>query len=365
MARNAFRQALELAETGIKERQQHNQSIVSFEFNMARCVGLGIGWIAYNEASLSEAAAALVMARHLLRPAKAKLISAYLDVVQATIMMSESTEPTNILKAIEILGAGYSKFAPSGKPRHTHYALRCQNELALAYLRLALACKDDSQQFQENLRHAENYVAKVKETARPILKAELRSYCTALITEARIKRARDKPDEALALAEEAKREGAGIELIRVDALIAVGEAELARQVYNKSISAFLEALERGRENRKDAAVCHLHLCRAYLLDNQLAKAKEYFARWESMKGGIGNAFITDMALTVEKMLAHSFKNFELTKEDIERDGDHSKYLDSLRRWLAHTALALNNGDIKAAGRWLKVHSATVAEWLDL
>jgi tetratricopeptide (TPR) repeat protein len=298
-------------------------------------------------------------------PAKAKLIAAYLDTVQATIIMSDSMEPAHIRQAIGLLNHAHSTFAPSNTLQHTHYALRCQNEIALAYLRLARACADDPKQQEENLREAELHVARVKEHARLNLNMERRTYCSALIAEARIKRERGKPDEALALAEQAKREGSGIELIHTDAWIAAGEAEVDRQAYGKAISAFVEALDSARANRKDAAVCHLHLCRAYLLDNQPAKAKEHFKLWESMKSGIENAFIAALAVKVSKLLFHKVQNFERTRADVQLHGDHKQHLDSLRRWLAETALALDHDEKSKAAQRLGVDVVTLRAWLRL
>jgi len=203
-ARAAFRRALELTEDGIEERKLNNESTASFEFNMARCTGLGMGWIAYNEARLTEASAALVMARHLMRRVNARMISKYLDTVQATIMMSESAQPGRIREAINLLEDAYSTFVPEKGPGHNHYALRCLNELGLAYLRLAHATIDDKQQYEKNLATARSYVLRVKNPG-PQLKKERLSYCLALITEARIQRELGAPDEALKLAEQAKK----------------------------------------------------------------------------------------------------------------------------------------------------------------
>jgi hypothetical protein len=54
-ARSAFRNSIELTGEGISMRFAVGQSIVSFDYHMARCYGLGIGWIAYNQSLLTEA----------------------------------------------------------------------------------------------------------------------------------------------------------------------------------------------------------------------------------------------------------------------------------------------------------------------
>jgi tetratricopeptide (TPR) repeat protein len=328
-----------------------------------------MAWIAYNEARLTEAASLLVMARRMIFGTKTKLIGSYLDTLQATIIMSESVKPDRINEALCLLKNAYSTLPPPNSLQHEHYALRCQNEIARAFLRLAGASRDDPAQKEEHLKDAETHIAKVKAAAKRSLKTamktELKTYCSALIIESRVKRERGRPDDALALAKEAKRDGVDIDPIQVDACIAAGEAEQARGAYGKAISAFREALEKGRDNRKDAAACHLHLCCTYLLDNQPAKARDHFNIWEFEQAGVENAFIADLAVRARKMLFTKFQEFQRTRDDVERHGKHKFHLDSLRRWLAETALALDHDDYAKAAQRLEVNIVTLKEWLKL
>jgi tetratricopeptide (TPR) repeat protein len=361
-ARAAFGEAIRLTGRGIEERRTEGKSAASFEFNMARCAGLGMGWIAYNEAKLKEAEAMLVISRGMMLPARAKLISAYLEMVQATITISASASAADLVRALDLLNNAHAVFAPEGSLQHTYYALRCKNEIAHAHLRLAWAWRSEPDRYEKHLLDAERAVAAVRSAAKP-KKVARRVYCRALVTEARIKRERGLPDEALALAEEAKREGADSKLMRVDACIAIGEAEFARGVYGGATAAFLEALEKCKENRKDSAVCHLHLCEAYLKQNQPAKAREHFNLWESMSTDIENAFIEELGRKVRAALLGTIQNFVRTKEDVERDGDHRKHLNAFRSWLAATALALEHDDDQSAARHLHLHERTIKEWL--
>jgi len=362
-ARKAFRTALELAGKGITMRTERNESTASFDFNMARCAGLGMGWVAYNEANLTEAASALALARRMLIPAKARLIGAYLDTVQARLMMSEAKEPKRIEEALQILETAHSTLAPPNSLGHTHYALLCQNAIALAHLRLARACKPGEE--EQRLRHLNKALenATMVKAAAKSPETERQNYCTALITESRIELDRGNPSNALALANEAMDKGLGIEPIRIDACIGVGEAYVAAGAYGKAISFFLEALERGQHNRKDSAACHLHLCHAYLMDHQPAKAREHFTVWESAKAGIENAFISDLAEKVRKMLYHKFRAFRITRSEVERRGDNKYHLNKLRRWLAETALDLDHDDRARAAHRLGIEPRTLAEWL--
>jgi len=363
-ARAAFREAIKLTSKGIEERRTRNESTASFEFNMARCAGLGMGWIAYNEANLKEADAMLILARGRMLSAKANLIRAYLDTLQASIIMSESGKRSAIDDALRLLTNAHSTFAPSGSHTHAHYALRCQNEIALAHLRLARTYRVESPEREKHFQAAESAVAAVHSTARGFPKTAQRSACRALITEARVKRERGLFDQALRLAEQAKGTAGNSKLLRVDAYIGIGEAEFARGVYGSAITAFLEALSKCQNDRKDASACHLHLVLAYIKNNQPTDAKHHFSLWESMAANLDNAFIRALAEKAREALSNMFHNFERTKEDILRDGDHKHHLDSLRHWLATTAMDLDHGNEFEAALRLKLKStATLREWL--
>jgi len=385
-SRAAFREALNFTHRGIQEREAAGHSTTSFEFNLARCAGLGLGWIAYNEASLTEADAMLVMARRMMKPAKARLIGAYLDTLQAMIMMSGSALPLVIKDALRILDGAYKTFAPAGSLEHEHYALRCRNEIALTHLRLACAREsvrrssldvaktalldtiDDAKEpdtndeidREQHLNKASVHVDELKKAAKKLGPIGSRTFCAALITEARIMRERGEPQKALDLL---SQDAADVDskFIRVDACIGIGEAYVALGAYKPAIESFLKALKSCKGNRKDVAVCNLHLCRAYLLDNQPLPANERFKVWESMQDGVENAFIRSLASVARRELSLAIQDFRLTREDIERDGNHRKRLNELRQWLVTTASAIKGADTAAATH-LGITSETLRLW---
>jgi tetratricopeptide (TPR) repeat protein len=364
-ARSAFREALRLTSEGIEDRRTKNESIASFEFHMARCAGLGMGWIAYNEAKLKEADAMLILARDRMRPAKAKLIGAYLDTLQASIMMSESAEKSVVEDALRILTNAYSTFAPKGSYQHDHYAIRCQNEIALAHLRLARACQPGSPEREHHLSAAEIAIAAVQSTARKHPNTAQRSACRSFVTEARIKRERDRFDEALTVARRAKDTAGNSKLLLVDANIGIGEAEYVKGAYGRAVSAFLDALGDCKDDHKDAAACHLHLAQAYIKNNQLSDANHHFDLWRSMATDLDNAFLKALAEKVNTALSMTFQPFQLTREDIIRDGNGRRNLNKLRRWLATTALGLTDGSEREAAALLGRDINTLRLWLRL
>lgn len=187
-------------------------------------------------------------------------------------------------------------------------------------------------------------------------------YCTALITQARIFRERDKPDEALALAEEAKGAAGDSKFTLIDACISKGEAAFALGKYQTAIDEFQQALEIGGGSRKVVAVSHLHLCRSYLASNQPSSATVHFKLWQATGAGIENSFLMALATKVQKSLAQAFPDFKLSKNDVRTATEH---LNCLRRWLAETAVALDNGDEDGAAKRLDVSKAALKGWLRL
>jgi tetratricopeptide (TPR) repeat protein len=360
VARRAFTSSVEYAAKGI-ERRLGNR-VASFEYNMARCYGLGIGWIAYNGARLAEATAALIMARHQMRGIRAKFISAYINVVHASIMLSESLDVGRVNKAIELLENSLAVFAPQNGFQHPAYAMRAQNELALAYLRLAtLAPPDDEVGRKRHLHKAEVHLDSIKDAAKRSPMLEVRTYWQALVTEARICRVRGDYEGALRLTKKVKEKGGQMRFTLIDACIGIGEAALGLKTYRAAIDAFQEALVAGRTSRKIVAVCHLHLCRTYLADDQPARALEHFKLWEVLEPGVENAFIADLGLRVRTSMAYILRDFVLSKDDIKLRSSRG-HLNKLRKWLADTTFVLADDEVEPAANGLGIGAEAFRGW---
>jgi tetratricopeptide (TPR) repeat protein len=385
-ARAAFRKSVELAGAGIEQRRGH-KSIVSFEYNMARCYGLGIGFIAYNESLPNDAMSALTVARHLMAGKQARFIDAYIRIVHASTMMSESAELKPIddaIKIIETAAAIFSQERPLDPPAlpgritpakgHEFYWLRAKNELALAYLRRARSEQTTTR--TSDLNAARDHVADVKKAA---LKARdtysARAYWTAVIAEARIicegakrKHGAEKRGDyqaALRLTEQARSEAGKLPSIVIDACIGIGEAAVGCGQYQEAIAAFNEALDLGRASPKIGAVCRLHLCRAYLDNDKPEEAREQFRLFREASPGLENAFIAGFATEMRDRLSRKFENFELRREHVAGHLHHSTYLNWLRRWLADTAYALGGDDPERGRARLKLSRKRFEAWRKL
>lgn len=391
-ARRAFRKSIEFAETGLRSGTVTDSSELSFKFNLARCLGLGIGWIAYNEARLADAMVSLVTA-HSMIPPGTRFIYAYIDVIRASIMLSEATAYERADEAIELLDRCFEIFTGQlGGPHkicHAPYALRTQNELALGHLRSARLSSPD--QRKKHLDEAETCLRRVKspklikafQTLQGVvIKADARTRAQALITEARLRRyigelaaaaddlatsdadalRRDSCAAARKLAEEAKKIGGDLKFTFIDACIGIGEAAFGLNDFLDAVEHFALALKEGKDSPKVAAVCHLHLCRAYLRANELPLAREHFNSWELMQPRIENAFVLELATLTRQELSLVYHDFELRKDQIAPQTPHKVYVDKLLKWLADTTLIIENGDTAAAAERLAVDTASINRW---
>jgi tetratricopeptide (TPR) repeat protein len=363
-AREAFRHSIEVAGRGIE--QNRSEAVPpAFDYHIGRCYGLGLGWISYNAARLNDGASALVIARRLMMWKRAKFISAYVDVVHAAIMLSESMDAAVIADAINLLEQSLTALLADNGPRHQSYAVRAWNELAGAHLRLAMVGPKAEQ--EERLRRAETYLRLVKESTAKVPR-EVRSYWMARITEARILRARGSPRDyagAFEITKEAREKNAGSKFTLIEACIGQGEAALGLGPpnYTVAIEAFEQALRIGGGSRKIAAVCHLHLCRAFLEDNQPSKAREQFALWEPLEPSVENAFIAYLGARMRERLNRTFPPFGISKADLLRRRDADAHLNALRKWLAETAVAHFDGDLGRAAQLLGKGPDALKLWL--
>lgn len=358
-ARTAFSQCVELAGIGIEARIRANQQPASFDYNLARCYGLGIGWIAYDEALLSEAKAALVVAERQLIGKKARFISAYVDVVHACVMLSAAApaEMDRIDEAIRRLKKAYAVLAPGNGEGHPGYALRAGNELAQALLRRSRAVPGAEK--ETNLREAEKYLAKVMTT--PATDDDKRTRSTAMIITSRILRERGQYRPALEAAFKARQIAGGLTFSQIDSYITVGEANYELKEYGAAIGAFQDALHVGRHSRKIVAVCHLHLSRTYLANNQPSKASYHFSQWEAIEPDLENTFILDLGKKVRQMIEPVRGDFRIRKSVGNLTAKPHIY--DLHRWLAKTAMARTGDDLPRAAEMLGMGAATVQMWL--
>ena len=358
VAKAAFRDSVDLAGTGFQARIAAKRSAASFDYNMARCYGLGLGWIAYDESLLSDAKSALVLADRLLLGKKARFIRAYIHLVHACVIMSGSMQLDSIDEGIRRLRIAYEVLAPTKGEGHVPYAVRAANELGQAYVRRARAVPEHEK--EANLSLADDYVKTVLDS--PTAKKDRRTHANAWIISSRILRDRKQLTPALEAAYKARNIAGGMKFSQIDCSITVGEAAYELGQYRVAVEAFQEALLKASGSRKSAAVCHLHLGQTYFADGQPSKATEHFRQWEGLGAELDNAFIADLGNRLRQQLAPSSGDFRILVATPDLNAENHER--QLHAWLANNALTRAKDNYKLAGRLLGKAEGTVRAWLN-
>jgi tetratricopeptide (TPR) repeat protein len=359
-ARAAFSRSIEVGAMPLMGEQQR----ASYRYALSKSYGLGNAWISYTEASLAESQCHVVAARLLLRGAKAVYIRAYIELVNGMILLSARSDEAAIKQAIDILEKAYKDLGGDNAVKslgtgHGPYAIRTANELAAAYLRYAqvpTAAKNRT----GHLETALSYARRVRTSDHA--EFDKRTRCKTHILESRIQREKGNLAEALHSAEAALADGGSLEFSRVDCWLTLGEAKYYMNDYPGAIEAFDKALEFGHTNRKVFAVCHLHLSRTYLKNNEPSKASAHFNTWKDTRRALENAFVRGLVSEVTKSLEAMTKDFTINENDPELNAD--VHIKALRRWLANAALRASNDNYKKAAQTLGVQAeATIRNWL--
>ena len=160
--------------------------------------------------------------------------------------------------------------------------------MALAYLQQARNPGPPGLR-ESALDQATKYAAEVRAFAREF--GDVLFLSNALILESRIARSRGRALAAEDFARDALENGYDRIFVRIDALIARGEARLDSGNRKGASEDFEAALELGSENPKVAAACHLHLMRAFAHMNDVKHCMDHKKEWDRLKGRVKNAFL--------------------------------------------------------------------------
>ena len=345
------------------------------EYRIAKCLGLGLGWVCYTDGSLDLAATLINEARMLLADKKAAMIKAYVDVVQAQVLVSESGDQLHCLtQAIETLKEAYGIFKC-----HPAYRARAAYELALTSLRLSALTPEPER--DTHCQNARGYINEVIEYAKRNQDREedKRWTANALIAESRLYRALGRFPDAMKSAREVLGRSKDDRFVRIDALIELGQAlmgsardkqddEQAGKDYRSALGCFEEALIEACENPKGQAVCHLHSARCYLRLRDGHMALEHVDKWRALRARVTNAFVHHLAKEVERELEEFKLPFTISwprnASEIPDVGDEET---RLRGWITEVALNLTGGTTDNAVKLIKkskkqISKATFFGW---
>ncbi len=365
-AKHAFAKAVEYGWYGMMARAGQKRPLAPYDYNIAKCFGLGIGWIKYSEASLAEAQADLIAARRLLLWKRVRFIEDYVRAIYACVLMAANQDGKTIEEAIRLLKKSYDSLTLADRPghdpteEHTPYAMRAANDLARAYYYRALAEPPGSSR-EKHFEEAGDFLRRVKLWA--FQAKDWRTYCQALINQSRMCREKGNRKEALSLAREALKYGGNSEFSRIDCLIAKGEAEfsLGRGHYPAAVGAFTQALQFGKTNPKVFAVCHLHLVEVNLAACNPLLAIEHYRAWEQTGLTTESGFVRRLRERVSEQISILGSPFLIKHEDTDLTA--REHLNRLRGWLTDVAIGRSqHGRYADAAELLGIGIGAFVNW---
>lgn len=339
LAREAFTRSILYASQGVESHlaRGDGDKVAFYDYSVGKAMGLGLGWISYSEARLSESLAELVAARRLLVAAKGvRFIRAYIDVIYSRVLLSAYGDvPERVDEAINTLERVLPELASHDLYRHrgdyamslsrvARYMIRNRSNHAsdppVGDLYAVLQTIDDAKSSSWLHRH------------------DRATLCNFLVLQSRIRRIQEDSDGALQAASEAWQLGESIDFVKADCLICLGEAHYFKGNYSTAIEHFRSARSAAEGSRKLRAASELHLARAYSRSQNRAQAREHFQEWKISGAAVENVFIRNLSAELSAEL-----NDFMVAADVESLMAET-HLNELRHWLA----------VEATRRWGKL-----------
>lgn len=293
------------------ERAAFDQDRLLAYSTIGKSLALGLGWIAYTTGQLSAASMLLSAGYSLLRETGDSLHRAYaMLLIGAVERALAGSNPARLDESLRLMKDG-----AQGLERHPAYSLRACYELALAYYKRP-----------EHRQEARRQIGTLKKGLKGTAQRSARWMSSALLIESRIERlegnvAHAKRCAQLAVTEAEKAVRQRTEPLQTgdtrhetlaEALIALGEAFLAEAheadqrgdvskaaaFREHAIMRFQRALPLGGHNPKMAAVCRLHLARAYSLHGSLLDAHMARSAALALTPSVEHGFVHELAAAV-------------------------------------------------------------------
>jgi tetratricopeptide (TPR) repeat protein len=384
LAEEEFRTALGLIHDRVKdiskrekdpERVAQEQTRASFE--AAKILALGIGGCQLTTGLLREAAVSVRTALVMLWPTGDILRKAHARLLLSSIERAlAGLDPKRLVGAIEQVddGTESSPYRVFERYGHKRYRSRADYALSLANLYLAnhFVLKQDRENAADHFMKALRHIDEVLSLS--FSDEDRRWECVSLIVKSRIARGLHTLQEAvgngsvrceaLDLAERAVTVSNSISQdleVVCDAQIACGEAHLlpSRVDFEKAVSHFGKALRSAGDNAKTAAVCHLHLVRAFLGDDQVIKAHEHLRICQRLNSRVQHGLVREMTKAVEAEFEARRRPwlFISTEQQLNYDF-HDR---QLRKFLLHQAEARNE-TVDAIAASIGIKRATYYKW---
>jgi tetratricopeptide (TPR) repeat protein len=320
-------------------------------FSHAKTLALGLAWVHYIQGDLGQAIPLLIAAKDILSGFKEPLISAYVDVIFASVERSANGDRlVNLDYAIEILKRSHHIFE---ERHHSYYQVRATHQLALAYVQRARK-HDNLEARDKDIAKAAGYVDEMK----LLSQGSSRFLCLAWIVESRMRRIQRNLHEAEKLAASAVAHS-DLTFTRVEALVAHGEALLELARIDESIHDFESALRDGADNPKVRGVCHLQLANIFINNKDSRRALKHVEQWRSLKSRIGTSYLSELESIVTRALKHATGDFVVHWESSTQNPEELEK--GLHTFLVEWAQAKSSNDEEAAAL-LNISKQTLYNW---
>ena len=329
--------------------------------------GLGLGFINFTRGYLTNAYQCIIPAQVFLLKHGGKIHQGYLNLIRASIERAFAGKDKAVLhkEVIPVLKECLVTFE-----KHKRYHSRTSYELALAYFyadEFDQATKMIEQVYNFSLEAGDNeWVAKALVVWSHI--SRNKGLGANINDRHHFDEAVRKADEACSLLSNLNQEKREALLARGQAKVARGSLNFSKEDFESAEGDFLTALamplsdreeKRDRVNPKISAMCYLSLVDLCIKQKDREKGKDYLAKWRPLKPLIEHDFIKEFARKKEAELDDLDVPFEIRDPSTLNFQEH---ISDLRKWLLARALREAKGDKSKAAELLSVARKTIYEW---
>lgn len=182
-----------------------------------------------------------------------------------------------------------------------------------------------------------------------------------LILRSHLERRHGNFDRALDAALRAYQLAGSHQPVRIESLLARGQAQLARKQIKAARSDFEKALELiNGANLKQTTMAHLLLVEVAIAEQKIGEAYELFARAKSLMPQVSHGFIRNKFRQLSERLGKFQSDFSIRAS--EENLDYKHHDSELQRWLLEKALREDRNLTRAAER-INVTKKTIYLWM--
>jgi len=343
-------------------RGSTKEDVIYARTRAALSLAFGAGFLYFNaQSDLAQAKGLIAQARHVFLKDSGdiccKLHYSYLELLYASILRAEAGE----LLMIQA-GDGAQAAAKDKLDRSLEILERCQRALEskpnyyihLLYNKALVYLFQGPHEYPAASECIAELLRRCQDSPR--------WFAHALILRSRLERRVGDADAALADALRAFNQAGNNLPVRIEALLAKGEAQLDRDNLVAALADFEKAYQLSRgANKKQEVMALILLVEVAIAQKRPQLALEKFTQAKAIIPSISHGFILSRYRRLEAQLANYHPDFVIpgNVEDLE----YEKHESTLRGWLLKKALR-EDKSLAHAARRLNVSKKTVYQWRD-